>query len=127
MAGLWEKAPIARVDERRFTAYRISADEQEGGQDDPLEPPHNRAPTLAALFCRPFHPRAEPVSAIPDPDQAAHTELVNNMKVRHPKDLSKPANCAVLFVETRFSQAFQMTKRAAIKLVTRQCGGLSFA
>ena len=47
------------------------------------------------------------------------TELVNGMRVHHPKDLSKAANRAVLFVETRFPRTFQMTKRAAIKLVTR--------
>jgi phytanoyl-CoA hydroxylase len=47
------------------------------------------------------------------------TALVNGMKVHHPKDLSKSGNRAVLFVETRFPRAFQMAKRAAIKLVTR--------
>ena len=41
------------------------------------------------------------------------------MRVHHPKDLSKAANRAVLFVETRFPRTFQFTKRAAIKLVTR--------
>jgi phytanoyl-CoA hydroxylase len=46
------------------------------------------------------------------------TELVNGMRVHHPKDLSQAANRVVLFVETRFPRAFQMTKRAAIKLVT---------
>lgn len=46
------------------------------------------------------------------------TELVNGMKVHHPKDLSQATNRAVLFVETRFPRTFQMTKRAAIKLVT---------
>jgi phytanoyl-CoA hydroxylase len=45
--------------------------------------------------------------------------LVNGMRVHHPKDLSKSGNRAVLFVETRFPRAFQMAKRAAIKLVTR--------
>jgi phytanoyl-CoA hydroxylase len=47
------------------------------------------------------------------------TELVNGMRVHHPKDLSKAANRAVLFVETRFPRTFQITKRAAIKLITR--------
>jgi phytanoyl-CoA hydroxylase len=47
------------------------------------------------------------------------TEFVNGMKVHHPKDLSKVANRAVFFLETRFPRAFQVTKRAAIKLVTR--------
>jgi phytanoyl-CoA hydroxylase len=47
------------------------------------------------------------------------TELVNGMRVHHPKDLSKAANRVVLFVETRFPRTFQMTKKAAIKLVTR--------
>jgi phytanoyl-CoA hydroxylase len=47
------------------------------------------------------------------------TTLVNGMRVHHPKDLSKSGNRAVLFVETRFPRAFQMAKRAAIKLVTR--------
>jgi phytanoyl-CoA hydroxylase len=47
------------------------------------------------------------------------TELINGMRVHHPKDLSKAANRAVLFVETRFPRAFQSVKRAAIKLVTR--------
>jgi phytanoyl-CoA hydroxylase len=47
------------------------------------------------------------------------TELVNGMRVHHPKDLSKVANRAVLFIETRFPRTFQITKRAAIKLVTR--------
>jgi phytanoyl-CoA hydroxylase len=47
------------------------------------------------------------------------TELINGMRVHHPKDLSKATNRAVLFVETRFPRAFQMTKRAAIKLITR--------
>jgi phytanoyl-CoA hydroxylase len=47
------------------------------------------------------------------------TELVNGMRVHHPKDLSKVGNRAVLFVETRFPRTFQMTKRATIKLVTR--------
>jgi phytanoyl-CoA hydroxylase len=46
------------------------------------------------------------------------TQLVNGMRVHHPKDLSKAANRAILFVETRFPGTFQMTKRAAIKLVT---------
>jgi len=46
-------------------------------------------------------------------------KIVNGMKVHHPKDLSKAANRAVFFLETRFPRAFQMTKRAAIKLVTR--------
>jgi phytanoyl-CoA hydroxylase len=48
-----------------------------------------------------------------------NTELVNGMKVHHPKDLSNAANRLVLFVETRFPRTFQMTKRAAIKFVTR--------
>jgi phytanoyl-CoA hydroxylase len=47
------------------------------------------------------------------------TELINGMRVHRPKDLSKTANPAVLFVETRFPRAFQITKRAAIKLITR--------
>ena len=47
------------------------------------------------------------------------TEFVNGMRVHHPKDLSKAANRLVLFVETHFPRTFQMTKRAAIKLVTR--------
>ncbi|HEY3911734.1 MAG TPA: hypothetical protein VGM07_17880 [Stellaceae bacterium] len=47
------------------------------------------------------------------------TKLVNGMSVHHPKDLSKTRNRAILFVETRFPRTFQMTKRAAIKLVTR--------
>jgi phytanoyl-CoA hydroxylase len=47
------------------------------------------------------------------------TELVNGMRVHHPKDLSKAANRAVLFVETRFPRTFQITKRAAIKLLIR--------
>jgi phytanoyl-CoA hydroxylase len=47
------------------------------------------------------------------------TEFVNGMKVHHPKDLSKAANRAILFMETRFPRTFQFTKRAAIKLVTR--------
>ncbi|HJU16534.1 MAG TPA: phytanoyl-CoA dioxygenase family protein [Stellaceae bacterium] len=46
------------------------------------------------------------------------TELVNGMQVHRPKDLSKAANRVVFFVETRFPRTFQMTKRAAIKLVT---------
>jgi phytanoyl-CoA hydroxylase len=46
------------------------------------------------------------------------TELVNGMRVHHPKDLSKVANRVVFFLETRFPQTFQITKRAAIKLVT---------
>jgi len=47
------------------------------------------------------------------------TKVVNGMKVHHPKDLSQPANRAAFFVETHFPRTFQMTKRAAIKLVTR--------
>jgi phytanoyl-CoA hydroxylase len=47
------------------------------------------------------------------------TEFLNGMKVHHPKDLSNTANRAVLFLETRFPRTFQLTKRAAIKLVTR--------
>jgi phytanoyl-CoA hydroxylase len=47
------------------------------------------------------------------------TELINGVRVHHPKDLSKAANRAVFFVETRFPRTFQMAKRAAIKLVTR--------
>jgi phytanoyl-CoA hydroxylase len=47
------------------------------------------------------------------------TELFNGMRVHHPKDLSKAANRIVFFVETRFPRTFQMTKRAAIKLVIR--------
>ena len=47
------------------------------------------------------------------------TELVNGMRVHHPKDQSSAANRLVLFVETRFPRTFQTTKRAAIKLVTR--------
>jgi phytanoyl-CoA hydroxylase len=47
------------------------------------------------------------------------TEFINGMRVHHPKDLSKAANRVVLFVETRFPRIFQITKRAAIKLVTR--------
>jgi phytanoyl-CoA hydroxylase len=46
------------------------------------------------------------------------TELMNGMSVHHPKDLSKTANRAVLFVETRFPRTFRFTKRAAIKLAT---------
>jgi phytanoyl-CoA hydroxylase len=46
------------------------------------------------------------------------TKVVNGMKVHHPKDLSKVANRAILFAETRFPRAFQIMKRAAIKLVT---------
>jgi hypothetical protein len=41
------------------------------------------------------------------------------MKVHHPKDLSNATNRAILFVETRFPLAFQITKRAAIKLIAR--------
>jgi hypothetical protein len=51
--------------------------------------------------------------------QPLKTELVNGMKVHHPKDLSNATNRAILFVETRFPRAFQITKRAAIKLITR--------
>ena len=47
------------------------------------------------------------------------TEIVNGIRVHHPKDLSKTVNRAVLFAETRFPRTFQMTKRAAIKLITR--------
>jgi phytanoyl-CoA hydroxylase len=47
------------------------------------------------------------------------TERVNGMSVHHPKDLSKAANRVVFFVETRFPRTFQMTKKAAIKFVTR--------
>jgi phytanoyl-CoA hydroxylase len=47
------------------------------------------------------------------------TQLVNGMKVHQPKDLSNAANRVIFFVETRFPRTFQMTKRAAIKLVTR--------
>jgi phytanoyl-CoA hydroxylase len=47
------------------------------------------------------------------------TETINSMQVHHPKDLSKAANRMVFFVETRFPRAFQMTKKTAIKLVTR--------
>src|SRR5262249_3323183 len=47
------------------------------------------------------------------------TELINGIRVHHPKDLSRAANRAVLFVETRFPRAFQIAKRAAIKLITR--------
>ena len=46
-------------------------------------------------------------------------ELVNGMRVHHPKDLSKTANRVVLFAATRFPRIFQFTKRTAIKLVTR--------
>ena len=47
------------------------------------------------------------------------TEFVNGMRVHHPKDLSNAANRVVFFVETRLPRTFQMTKRAAIKFVTR--------
>ena len=47
------------------------------------------------------------------------TELVNGIRVHHPKDLSKAANRAVFFAETRFPRTFQIAKRAAIKLITR--------
>jgi phytanoyl-CoA hydroxylase len=47
------------------------------------------------------------------------TKLVNGMRVHHPKDLSKAANRAILFVETRFPRTFQIAKKASIKLVTR--------
>ena len=47
------------------------------------------------------------------------TELVNGVRVHHPKDLSRAVNRAVLRVETRFPRAFQIAKKAAIKLVTR--------
>ena len=47
------------------------------------------------------------------------TELVDGMKVHHPKDLSNATNRTILFVETRFPLAFQITKRAAIKLIAR--------
>jgi phytanoyl-CoA hydroxylase len=47
------------------------------------------------------------------------TELINDMRVHHPKDLSKATNRAVFFVETRFPRTFQVAKRAAIKLVTQ--------
>jgi phytanoyl-CoA hydroxylase len=46
------------------------------------------------------------------------TEFVNGMRVHLPKDLSKVANRAILFMETRFPRTFQFTKRAAIKLIT---------
>ena len=36
-----------------------------------------------------------------------NTELVNGMKVHHPKDLSNAANRLVLFVETRFPRTFR--------------------
>jgi hypothetical protein len=39
--------------------------------------------------------------------------------VHHPKDLSKTANRAVLFIETRFLLTFPAVKKLAIKLVTR--------
>jgi phytanoyl-CoA hydroxylase len=45
-------------------------------------------------------------------------QLGTGIKVEHPKDLSKAANRAVLFLETRFPRAFQLMKRAAIKAVT---------
>lgn len=47
------------------------------------------------------------------------TEIINGMRVHHPKDLSKAANRMVFFVETRFPRTFQVTKRVAVKLVTR--------
>jgi phytanoyl-CoA hydroxylase len=47
------------------------------------------------------------------------TEFVNGVRVHHPKDLSRAVNRAVLRVETRFPRAFQIAKKAAIKLVTR--------
>jgi glycosyltransferase involved in cell wall biosynthesis len=47
------------------------------------------------------------------------TELVNGMKVHHPKDLSKTVNRVVFFVETHFPRIFQLAKRTAIKLVMR--------
>jgi hypothetical protein len=64
---------------------------------------HDRSPFLQ------FQTRVKPLK----------TEVVNGMRVHHPKDLSKAANRAVLFAETRFPRALQMTKRAAIKAVTR--------
>jgi hypothetical protein len=39
--------------------------------------------------------------------------------VHHPKDLSKAANRAVFFAETRFPRTFQLMKKTAIKLMTR--------
>jgi phytanoyl-CoA hydroxylase len=45
-------------------------------------------------------------------------ELVNGVRVHHPKDLSKRVSRSALFVETRFPRAFQSAKRAAIKLLT---------
>ena len=51
--------------------------------------------------------------------RALKTELINGIRVHHPKDLSKARNRMVLFVETRFPRTFRTAKRAAIKLVTR--------
>ena len=48
-----------------------------------------------------------------------NTELVNGIRVHHPKDLSKAANRAVFFAETRFPRTFQLMKKTAIKLMTR--------
>jgi phytanoyl-CoA hydroxylase len=47
------------------------------------------------------------------------TDFVNGMRVHHPKDLSRPTNRAVLSLETRFPRTFGITKKAAIKLMTR--------
>jgi phytanoyl-CoA hydroxylase len=55
-----------------------------------------------------FHTRIKPLKI----------EFVNGMRVHHPKDLSKTANRAVLFVETRFPRTFRAAKKVAIKLVT---------
>ena len=56
-----------------------------------------------------YHARIKPLK----------TELVDGTKVHHPKDLSNATNRAILFVETRFRLAFQITKRAALNLIAR--------
>jgi phytanoyl-CoA hydroxylase len=42
---------------------------------------------------------------------------VNGMAVHHPKDLAKVRHRATFFVETRFPEAFRLTKKVAIKLL----------
>ena len=90
-----------------------------GGQNDSRQPPHDGAESFAPFLYSPLHPRPQPLSAISDSRQVAQDQLVNGMRVHHPKDLSKAANRAVLFAETRFPPTFQMAKRAVIKIITR--------
>ncbi len=72
-----------------------------------------------ASFTAHFVPSSTKLLQFETRPRALKIHQVNGVSVHHPKDQNRALNRGVLYLETRFPDAFQFAKRLAVKALTR--------